>query len=119
MNPFLVGTLLAFAALGAFARLQTVRLADCRADAAAQKAQVTVLTGQVEEQNRAVQGFVQTAQERSKRAAAALAQVQAGQRSHEAEKARLEALLAAAKAPPKPSEPARTCGQAWAEIRAK
>lgn len=109
-GPGLAALAIAFAL--AFGSVQTYRLKGCQADAAGLKAQVTVMGGQISEQNRAVEALKAEAARRQAQSAQALAKAEARAKTWDDQAKRLTAALTARK----PTD-SKECRDAWAELR--
>ena len=109
-GPGLAGIAIAFCL--AFGGVQTWRLHSCQADAAAVKAQVTVLGAQIGEQNRAVEALQAAGVAKAKESAQALAKAEGRAKVWDEQAKRLQAALTGRK----PTD-ATDCKAAWQEIR--
>lgn len=93
--------------------VQSYRLKSCQADLAESRSQVAALSVQVEEQNRAVEGWQAKAASAAATAAQARRKAQEASKGAKAQIKRLQAILDA----PKPEGPALTCNDALRELR--
>lgn len=93
--------------------VQSYRLNSCKADLAESRSQVTVLSAQIEEQNRAVQAWQDYAASAQATAAQELRKAQERSKGAKAEIRRLQAILDA----PKPATETLTCQDALRELR--
>jgi len=93
--------------------VQQLRIKSCQADLAESRSQVTVLSAQIEEQNRAVEAWQAKAATAQARAAQERRKAQERAKGAKAQIARLQAILDA----PKPPAENLTCGDALRELR--
>ena len=93
--------------------VQQIRIKSCQADLAESRSQVTVLSAQIEEQNRAVEGWEKKAASAQALAAQERRKAEERARGTRAQISRLQAILDA----PKPPAENLTCGDALRELR--